>query len=362
MFGGPAGLQGIAHFVRLSSRQRVELTDPAVSLRHGLLELLDGAAMGGLAVTQFDLQLMDTVLGRLQLLDLGAEPVSVGQPFVELGDLFAQDADFFFQDFAGLFGGVRGLLGSVEFVYVDGGEGIEFTNAAVSLRHGLLQLLNGAAMGGLAVTQFDLQLMHATSHRLQLFYLGAKALSGGEAFIQLGDLFTQDADFFFLELAGLLGSLTGLLRTPEFVCLGRGAHIKLTNSLISFCEELLELLNSATMSGFPIAQFDFQQMDAILCRFQLLHADSDLIPVRQPFVELGDMFAQDPNFLLEDLAGLLCPVQFIRLGGDDRLQLAHLLLCRVFICFQVCHTLRPDGQFSFKRLDLFATRGQLSLG
>ena len=67
------------------------------------------------------------------------------------------------------------------------------------------------------------------------------------------------------------------------------------------------------------------------------------------------MFTQDPNFFLEDLAGLLCPVQFIRLGGDDRLQLAHLLLRCVFICFQVCYTLRADGQFCFKRLDLLAT-------
>ena len=267
LLGCVRGLLGSAEFVYVDGGEGIEFTNAAVSLRHGLLQLLDGTAMGGLAVTQFDLQLMDTVLGRLQLLDLGAEPVSVGQPFVELGNVLAQDADFFFQDFAGLLGGPAGLQGIAYFVCLSGRQRIELTDPAVSLRHGLLQLLNGAAMGGLAITQFDFQLMHATSHRLQLFYLGAKALSGGEAFIQLGDLFTQDADFFFLELAGLLGSLTGLLRTPEFIRLGRGAHIKLTNPLIAFREELLELLNPATMSGFAVTQFDFQQMDAILCRF-----------------------------------------------------------------------------------------------
>ena len=44
-------------------------------------------------------------------------------------------------------------------------------------------------MGRFPITQFDLQLMDATTHRLQLFYLDAKALSGGEILVELGDLF-----------------------------------------------------------------------------------------------------------------------------------------------------------------------------
>ena len=87
LLGGPTGLQGIPDFVRLSGCKRIELTDPPVSLRNGLLQLLDRAAMDSFPIAQFNLQLMYTVSGRFQLLHLGAELVSVGEPFVELGDL-----------------------------------------------------------------------------------------------------------------------------------------------------------------------------------------------------------------------------------------------------------------------------------
>ena len=178
-------------------------------------------------------------------------------------------------------------------------------------------MLDGAAMSGFPITQFDLQLVDTTAHRLQLFDLGAKAFSGREPFVELGDLVTEDADLFLQDVASLLSRLAGLLRTTEFIRVGSGADIKRPNPLISFHEKLFELLNSAAMSGFPITQFNFQQMDAILRRFKLLHTDSNLITVCQPLVELSNMVAQDTNLFLQDITSLLGPAEFVRLGGND---------------------------------------------
>ena len=172
-------------------------------------------------------------------------------------------------------------------------------------------------MSGFAIAQFDLQLVDTTAHRLQLFDLGAKAFSGREPFVELGDLVTEDADLFLQDVASLLSRLAGLLRTTEFIRVGSGADIKRPNPLISFREKLFELLNSAAMSGFPITQFNFQQMDAILRRFKLLHTDSNLITVCQPLVELSNMVAQDTNLFLQDITSLLGPAEFVRLGGND---------------------------------------------
>jgi len=291
LLGGVRDLLGCVEFVLLDSGKSIEFPDAAVAFRESLFELLDGAAMGGLSVTEFHFQLMDAVLGRLQLFDLGAQSVSIRQAFIQLGDLFAEDPDFLLQDFAGLLGGLTSLVRTTKFICLGSDARIKLTNPLIAFREDLFKLLDGAAMGGLPITEFHFQLMDATSHRLQLSDLGAKALSGGEPFVQLGDLFTEDPDFLLQDFAGLLGGLTSLVRTTEFIRLGSGTHIKLTDPLIAFRKELFKLLNSAAMGGFPITEFDFQQMDSILCRFQLLHADSDLIPISQSLIELGDMFA-----------------------------------------------------------------------
>jgi len=141
---------------------------------------------------------------------LGAELVSVGEAFVELGNLVTQNPCFFFQDFLGLFGSLTGQLRATEFIRLGNGARIKLTNLLISFCEGPFELLDRAAMDGFPITQLDLQLMHTVSGRLQLLHLGAEPLSLGEAFVELGDLVTQDADFFLLNLAGLLGSPTGL--------------------------------------------------------------------------------------------------------------------------------------------------------
>ncbi len=217
-------------------------------------------------------------------------------------------------------------------------------------------------MGRLPITLFDFQLMHSTSHRLQLFYLGAKAFSGREIFIELSDLFTQDADFLLQNFACLFSCLTGLLGPPEFIHLYSNARIKLTNPLIAFHEDLFELLNPATMSGLPITEFDFQKMDAILCGLELRHLGTQVVPVGEALVELRYMLPQDPDFLIQDLPGLLASAKFVSLSSDDRIKLTHLLLYCAFISFQVRQSPRPDCQFCFECLQLLAAGHQLSLG
>ena len=59
------------------------------------------------------------------------------------------------------------------------------------------------------------------------------------------------------------------------------------------------------MGGFPITQFHLQLMDAALHRFELLQAGSELVPIREAFVELGNMLPLHANFLLHHLARLL---------------------------------------------------------
>ena len=88
---------------------RYEFLNPLIPFREGPFELLNRTAMGRFAITQFNLQLMDAVLSRLELLHLGTEPLLVSEAFVELSDLFTQDTDFFFQDLAGLLRGPTGF-------------------------------------------------------------------------------------------------------------------------------------------------------------------------------------------------------------------------------------------------------------
>ena len=187
----------------------IEFSDATVSFGEGLFELLDGAAMGGFPIAQFDFELMHAILGRLEFLDLGAQAVLVSQAFIQLSDLFTEDTDLFLQDVASLLGGSTGLQGISNFVRLRGRNCIKFFDATVSFGEGPFELLDGAAMSGFPIAQFDLQLVDTTAHRLQLFDLGAKAFSGWEPFIELGDLVTEDAYFFLQDFASLLGRLAG---------------------------------------------------------------------------------------------------------------------------------------------------------
>ncbi len=76
------------------------------------------------------------------------------------------------------------------------------------------------------------------------------------------------------------------------------------------------------MRGLPVAQLNLQLMHAVLGRLQLLHASPNMIPVSQPLVQVRDLLAQDPDFLLQHplglfrgLTGQLGPLEFLHLGG-----------------------------------------------
>ncbi len=116
LLGGLRGLQSGSDVISLSGSHRIELPDSAVTIGKGLFELLDRGAMGGFPVAEFDFQLVDAVLGRLELLDLGTEPIPVGQSLVELRNVLAQDTHFPFQDLPGLHGVSTGLLRLPEFM------------------------------------------------------------------------------------------------------------------------------------------------------------------------------------------------------------------------------------------------------
>jgi hypothetical protein len=121
----------------------------------------------------------------------------------------------------------------------------------------------------------------------------------------LGDLVTQNPCFFFQDLLGLLGSLTGLLRPVEFVSLSHRARVELTDPPVALRDGLLELFECTPMGGFSITQLDLQLMDAGLCRFQLLDLSTESVSADKVFVKLGDLVAEDTDFLLLNLAGLL---------------------------------------------------------
>ena len=72
---------------------------------------------------------MDTVLRRLQLLDLGAEPVSVREAFVELSDVLAQYPDFLLHDVPRLVGRTTDLLRHSEFFSLGHHARIQFADA-----------------------------------------------------------------------------------------------------------------------------------------------------------------------------------------------------------------------------------------
>ena len=87
--------------------------------------------------------------------------------------------------------------------------------------------------------------------------MGSKTLSGGEAFVELGNLITQNPCFFFQDLLGLFGGPTGLLSLVEFVSLSHRARVDLTDPPVTLDEGSFELLDHRPMGRFPIAEFNF---------------------------------------------------------------------------------------------------------
>ncbi len=76
-------------------------------------------------------------------------------------------------------------------------------------------------MGRLPITQFNFQLLDSVVHCLELLQLSPEPIAVGEAFVELRNLFTQNPDLFFLNLARLLSEPTGLQGIPDFVRLRR---------------------------------------------------------------------------------------------------------------------------------------------
>ena len=114
----------------------------------------------------------------------------------------------------------------------------------------------------------------------------------------MGDLFTEDADFFFQNFAGLFSALRGLVGSSKVLGLGFRMSIELTDLPVTVGEGLFELLDGAAMSGFAIAELDFQLVDVLLGRFKLLLLGAAPIPFGQALVELGNMVSEDPDLFL----------------------------------------------------------------
>jgi hypothetical protein len=253
---------------------------------------------------------MDTTLYRFELFQPGSKLLPVGKAFVELGNMLALHTDFLFHHFTRLFSCLTCLLSPSEFFRLGRHIRIELFDPPIALRHRLFQLLDHAAMGRLPVTQFHFQLMDTTLYRFELFQPGSKLLPVGKAFVELGDMLALHADFLFHHFTRLLSSLTRLLGPSEFFRLGRHVRIELTDPPIALRHGLFQLLDHAAMGRLPVTQFHFQLMDAALRQFQLLQAGSELVPISEPFVELGNMLALYADFLLHHLArlfsGLTC--------------------------------------------------------
>ena len=121
-------------------RDRYQLVDTVVALGQGAFQLLDDAAMGRFAITEFDFELVDAVLCRVELFDLGAESITVGQTLVELRDVVAEDTDLFLQDLTSLFSALRGLVGGSQVFGLGLGLSIKYTDPLIALGQGALQL------------------------------------------------------------------------------------------------------------------------------------------------------------------------------------------------------------------------------
>ena len=152
----------------------------------------------------------------------------------------------------------RGLL-----LVQEVGDRYQLVDPVVAVGEGPFELLDRTPMGGFSITQLDLQLMDAGLCRFQLLDLGTESVSAGKVFVKLGDLVAEDTDLLLLNLAGLLGSPTGLQGILDFVRLSGRKRIELTDSPVALRNGLLELLDHAAMDGFPIAQFNLQLMHTV---------------------------------------------------------------------------------------------------
>ena len=119
---------------------RYQLVDTVVTLGQGAFDFLDHASMSRFSITEFDFELVDAVLCRVELFDLGAESIAVGQTLVELRDVVAEDTDLFLQDLTGLFSALRGLVGGSQVFGVGLDLGIKYTDPLIALGQGALQL------------------------------------------------------------------------------------------------------------------------------------------------------------------------------------------------------------------------------
>ncbi len=132
MFGSLTGLLGGAELIDLSRGACIKLTNLLITFGERSFELLNRAAMGGFAIAQLHFQLVDPVLGRLELLDLSAEPISISQTLVELRDMLAQDSHFPFHDLPGLLGVPTSLLRPSEFMRLSCKNCLNVTHASAS--------------------------------------------------------------------------------------------------------------------------------------------------------------------------------------------------------------------------------------
>ena len=94
LLGSVTSLLSPAKLVHMDSHRLIELTDPAIAFRKRLFELLQGPPMSGFPITQFDLELMHTILHLGEFLQVSTEAIPIGKVFVELGDPVLQNPDF----------------------------------------------------------------------------------------------------------------------------------------------------------------------------------------------------------------------------------------------------------------------------
>jgi hypothetical protein len=186
LHGSPASLLGLSEFINLGRCERIEFPDAVVAFGERPFELVNRATMSSFAIAEFDLQLMHTVLSGLQLLHLGAEPVSIGETLVELRDLFAQDSHFSLHNIPGLLGGPTELLSGVKFI---------------------------------------------GSSRKNRFDFADPVVAAGKLFIELSDMVAELPNFLFQNLAGFLGGSTSLLGSAKIIGLSGGVRLDCMDTL-----------------------------------------------------------------------------------------------------------------------------------
>src|SRR5574337_96064 len=179
--------------------------------------------------------------------------------------MVSQGPDFLLQDLLGLFSSLTSLLSPTKVVPLGGCSRLDLADPPVSFRDGPFELLKRAPMGGFAITQLHLRLMHTVLHRRQLFYLGAESIPVGEPLVELGDMLSQDPDFLLQDLMNVFSCLTSLLSPAKFVDQGGNSRIELAHALA--CRNSFSF--HVRQPFRPHSQFCFE-------RFQLLTAGGQL--------------------------------------------------------------------------------------